>query len=115
MSDKVVIVTGSRKWRGTSLYDKLEELDPDVIVHGGARGADTMAHEWAEDHGRVAVVYFPDYDEYGRKAPLHRNRAMIHAYPDATVVACPLPGGTGTQYTMRYANDRNMSVVVVEP
>ena len=47
---KVVIVTGSREWTNMGLiFSVLSEEAPDLVVHGGARGADRIAHMWAVD------------------------------------------------------------------
>ena len=110
-----VIVTGSRNWSNTLALDRvLRELHPEVIIHGGALGADSQAHRYARAKGIIAIVHFPDYDKHGRRAPLERNIAMLEAYPGAVVVACPLPEGTGTQHTMREAKKRGMTIHEVE-
>ena len=110
----VVIVTGSRKWKNKRmLHTQLTNLNPDVVVHGGAIGADSFVSEWCRSRGRVEIIMYPDYDAYKKRAPLVRNIRMLETWPEATVVACPLPGGSGTQHTMREARKRDMEVCVV--
>ena len=114
---RVVIVTGSRSWTSMALIRKLkaalDELNPDVVVHGGALGADSVAHAWCRTNGKKAFVYFPDYAAHPRGAPLRRNIAMLEDFPEATVLACPLPGSRGTYHTMKQASARSMEVEMV--
>ena len=49
------------------------------IVSGGARGVDTLAREYAAARGIPLVEFLPQYERYGRAAPLKRN-AEIAAY-----------------------------------
>lgn len=112
-----VIVTGSRKWTSMGhirrLKAVLDELCPDIIVHGGALGADSIAHAWCKNNGKKSFVYFPNYDKHGKGAPLKRNILMLEEHEEATVVACPLPDSRGTYHTMGLAQDRDMVVRVV--
>ena len=124
MSDdqKVVIVTGSRSWswreHKCALNGELDRLNPDVVVCGGAIGADFIALKWCETNGKICRLYYPDYTSaHGtvakKRAPLVRNIAMLDDHLGATVVACPLEGGTGTLHTMRHARSRLMEVIVL--
>jgi hypothetical protein len=48
----VVLVTGSRDWTDKNLiFSQLDELKPQLLVHGDANGADSIAAEWAQAHG----------------------------------------------------------------
>jgi hypothetical protein len=67
------------------------------LVHGAARGADSLADEW----GRARLPYghvFPEPAKWGRLeragAGHVRNAAMLHMYVPKVVVA--FPGGSGT-------------------
>ena len=53
--------------------------DCDEIISGGARGVDTCAAEFARDHGLKLTEFLPEYDKYGRAAPIVRNRAIAQA------------------------------------
>lgn len=48
-----------------------------VIVSGGARGADSLAEEYAQSHGFQSVVIKADWDRYGKSAGFRRNRQMF--------------------------------------
>lgn len=108
----IVIVTGSRKWTDRrAVFDALDELAPETVVHGGALGADTMAHQWAKKRGKEARVYFPDWDGHGKGAALHRNQDMLVRYPGARLLAFPVPDSRGTLHTMREAEKMGMTVI----
>jgi hypothetical protein len=87
-----IIVCGSRDWDDYGLFcSALEqcvaEVQALVIVHGAARGADTMADRWVSDRAsmnyRVSVERHPaDWDRHGKGAGPIRNRAMAKAGAD---------------------------------
>mgnify|MGYP001577032477 CR=1 FL=1 len=113
---KVVLVTGSRDWRDSALIARvLEMLAPDLLVEGGARGADRIASVWAQGKGVKTVRVVAHWDEYGKKAGAIRNSAMLDLYPKADVVAFPLPSSIGTYDCIRKAVKRGHKVMVVKP
>ena len=71
-----VAVVGSRNLR----VDDLGKYLPDgvtEIVSGGARGVDTSAREYALAHDIKLTEFLPEYDKYGRSAPLPRLITVI--------------------------------------
>lgn len=47
------------------------------IVSGGAKGIDTLAKKYSEQHGIKLTEFLPDYKRFGRCAPLKRNLQII--------------------------------------
>ena len=47
------------------------------IVSGGAVGVDTCAAEYARGHGIKLVEFLPQYEIYGRGAPIKRNKEIV--------------------------------------
>ena len=94
-------IIGSRHCPPIDIAAHLKYI-PDTIVSGGAMGADTYAKEFAQKHNLKLVEYLPEYDKYGRQAPLVRNRLIVDncdcliAFWDGT--------SRGTKYTLDYAN-----------
>lgn len=78
-----VAVIGSR---GLAVRDLERYLPKDTteIVSGGARGVDTSAREYALAHGLKLTEFLPEYDKYGRSAPLKRNIQIIE-YADLVI------------------------------
>ena len=79
-----VAVIGSRTLTIENLGDYLPQSTTE-IVSGGARGIDTSARNYAKARGIKLTEFLPDYERYGRLAPLKRNIAIIE-YTD-TVLA----------------------------
>ena len=69
-------IIGSRQCPQIDIASHLKYI-PDTIVSGGARGADTYARLFAHQHNLKLVEYLPEYDKYGRQAPLIRNRLIV--------------------------------------
>lgn len=54
------------------------------FVSGGAKGTDTHAVRLAEELGIPIKVFLPEYDKYGKNAPLIRNTQIVD-YADQVV------------------------------
>jgi hypothetical protein len=86
----------------------------DTVIHGGAKGADWMAHLWANSPmgARKEVVFPADWDVHGRAAGPIRNRQMIEEGRPDLVIA--FPGGRGTADMVRQAKAAGIPVVKAE-
>ena len=49
----------------------------DVIVSGGAKGADSLARHYAVVNDIELVEFIPDWKKYGRGAGMKRNKDII--------------------------------------
>lgn len=75
-----IAVIGSRNLKVKNLGQYLPQ-DVTEIVSGGAKGIDTCAREYAQNNNIKLTEFRPDYDKYGRSAPLARN-VLIVDYAD---------------------------------
>ena len=77
-----IVVAGSRSLTNHQLvYEVLNQVvqKSDVILQGGARGADALAKAWARTH-HIACQEFPArWEAFGRFAGPRRNREMALA------------------------------------
>lgn len=81
----------------------------DVLIHGGAPGADTMAHEWAVSRAVARMVFPADWKAHGRAAGPIRNQQMIdEGMPDLVVA---FPGGRGTRDMARRAKKAGIQLI----
>lgn len=71
-----VAVVGSRSITAYPLKEVLP-AETTEIISGGARGVDTLAREYAQQHGIPLTEIRPDYARYGKGAPLRRNLEII--------------------------------------
>lgn len=79
-----------------------------VVIHGGARGADRMAGEWAKSRGIPYEEYRANWEEHGNSAGPIRNQKMLDESKPELVIA--FPGGTGTAHMVRIAQQANVPV-----
>ncbi len=80
-------IIGSRTITAADLPHDLSYYIPEgvtEIVSGGAKGIDTAAAEYAEQHGLKLTVFLPQYERYGRAAPLKRNEEIAE-YADGAI------------------------------
>ena len=71
-----VAVIGSRNLAVKNLEKYLPEGTTE-IVSGGARGIDSCAKNYDNTNGIPLKEFLPNYDEFGRSAPLLRNLEII--------------------------------------
>lgn len=91
-----VIVTGGRDHLNRQLlYKVLDTLKPNVVIQGGASGADFSAKCWATHHCVHEETYEADWNTHGKAAGPIRNKLMCEENRDAVVVA--FKGGRGTE------------------
>ncbi len=81
------------------------------IVSGGAVGVDSCASEYAKENGIKLTVFLPEYERYGRAAPIVRNKEIVN-YADK-VIAFWDGRSKGTQSAIRYAEKMGKSCEVV--
>lgn len=83
-----------------------------LLIHGGARGADFMAGEFAKWAGIPVRVYSADWDKHGRAAGPIRNQQMLDDGKPDLVVA--FEGGRGTADMVRRAKASGVHVIEAE-
>ena len=49
----------------------------DEIVSGGASGIDTCAARFAKEKGLKLTIFLPQYEKFGRAAPIVRNKEIV--------------------------------------
>ena len=47
------------------------------IISGGAKGADTLASQYATEHQLEMVIFKPDWKQFGKRAGFIRNTTII--------------------------------------
>lgn len=107
-----IIVCGGRAYRDKAFLDQflsefLIAVDFDVLIEGGALGADRLAREWAVSRG-VHVATVNALWSRGKGAGPSRNRAMLALRPDYVIA---FPGGRGTQNMMAQAERAGVRVI----
>ena len=78
-----IAVVGSRNITVSDIGDHIAGCDE--IVSGGAVGVDSCAAEHAKTKGLKLTVFLPQYERYGRAAPIVRNKEIVD-YADKILV-----------------------------
>ncbi len=78
-----VAIIGSRGINQVDLKRYLPESVSE-IVSGGAKGVDTIAKKYAIENNIKLVEFLPQYERFGRVAPLKRNLCIIE-YSDIVI------------------------------
>ena len=107
-----VAVIGSRSLRVDDLGKYLPEGVTE-IVSGGAKGVDTSARKYALANGIKLTEFLPEYDKYGRGAPLRRNITIIE---HADLVLAFWDGRShGTKFVIDRCRERGVPVKIYTP
>lgn len=103
-------IIGSRSAAGVDIAAHLP-FTPDMIVSGGARGADTLAREYARANNIPVLEFLPKYEAYGRRAPILRNIQIV----DNCDFLLAFWNGTsrGTKFTVDYAIRKGVPYKIV--
>ena len=107
-----VAIVGSR---GLSVPDLERYLPEDTteIISGGAIGVDTSARNYALSHNIKLTEFLPDYDQFGRSAPLKRNITIIE---NADLVLAFWDGSShGTKFVIDNCKKMGVRVRVFVP
>lgn len=86
-------------------------IDCTEIISGGALGIDTAAEHYADLNRISKHIIRPQYDKYGDKAPLVRNKIIVDIADE--VLAIWDGASRGTKYTIDYAKKCKKPVVVI--
>lgn len=107
-----VIVTGSRDWVDHwTIYNALKVLPNNtIIVHGAARGADTIANQIAENLLLLREPHPANWERYGKAAGHIRNLKML-SLGAQLVLAFPLPHSKGTYDMIQIAQNSGIKVI----
>lgn len=109
-----VLVCGSRHFKDRELlFSTLDGIQGITeIIHGAARGADTLAGEFATIRGISCHSEPALWNTYGRSAGPIRNREMLKRGPDL-VVGFLFPNSRGTKDMLGAAEAAGVETLVV--
>jgi hypothetical protein len=116
-----VLICGGRDYTNVKRFwyeiDKISQnLDfdnnqPITIIHGAAKGADSLANDYAEECGWDVEVYPADWGKYGNSAGPIRNQQMLDSKPDLVIA---FPGRSGTAHMVSIAKKAKIKVIEVK-
>lgn len=117
---KTLLVTGDRNWtdratikRGLLLHAARGTSGQTAVIHGGARGADTIAGQIAKEAGWEVIEVKAEWGRYGRGAGPIRNHKMLNMHPDIVLAFHDdLEKSKGTKHCVEEAIQRGFVVVL---
>ena len=104
-----IAIVGSR----SITADIPEECIPEGVTEifsGAAKGIDTSARRYAHEHHIFLTDIIPEYDLYGRRAPLLRNDLIISMAD--TVIIFWDGKSKGTSYTVKKCKETNKPYIL---
>ena len=119
MSYKAFLVTGGRDFADYNLVRKtldevLKKYGVDLLVQGGATGADALSKKYRRLHALRPLAMTevkPNWKVHGKAAGPIRNRFMLENWKPLIVVA--FPGGRGTADCVRQARELGFPILEV--
>jgi hypothetical protein len=103
---RVLVCGGRSYWQQQPVFTVLDELQPTLIITGGAPGADHSAITWAAQRSVPWCIYPANWRKHGDAAGPLRNQQMLdEAKPDLVLA---FPGGRGTADMLRRARSADI-------
>ena len=104
-----IAIIGSRNLKVTDFEKYLPE-NTSEIVSGGAKGIDSCAKKYALNNNIKITEFLPEYNKYGRIAPLKRNDLIIDY---SNMVIAFWDGKTkGTKYVINNCKLKNKPIKI---
>ena len=108
-----VAVVGSRTFSDFALLkshlDRLDDVE--MIVSGGAKGADSLAELWARQNSIPTQIFRADWRKHGKSAGIIRNREIV---ANADLIVAFWDGESkGTEYTVEFGRKKGVEVQIV--
>lgn len=116
-----ILICGSRDWRDphpiylaiAGCKQLVPEDDKLVVVHGAARGADSLAGAMAEYLGVEVVPVPADWKTYGKSAGPIRNQKMLDEHDISVTYAFRIEGkSNGTDDMISRSQDAGIPTYV---
>lgn len=122
---QVLVITGAQDWEDAetikyALYPFRGRHT--LVLHGGTKGADTIAARVARELGCTIIEKIPDRVKYGREAGTKRNQEMLllaqgYAYSKIPTVILAfhtsVETSQGTKAFLKQAKSYRLPVMVV--
>lgn len=113
-----ILITGSRDWTDEATikaalmpYATYDSRYATELIHGGAKGADTIAGQLAQFWGWKETRMPANWERYGKMAGLIRNTEMLDLQPDVCI-AFHKNNSRGTQDMIKKCKRAGLKTIV---
>lgn len=84
-----------------------------IIIHGGAKGFDSICEKYAQKREIKTEIYLPEYDKYPPKiAPILRNQTIVDN--SDYFIAIQQDNSKGTQDAINKAIKRGLPIKIIK-
>lgn len=113
-----IAIVGSRSFFDYELlkstinnYKKAHGVDYELVVSGGAGGADILGEQYAKEYNIPTQIFYPDWYKFGKRAGFLRNNDIIK---NSDIVFAFWNGiSKGTKSSIDLAKKYNIEVIVI--
>ena len=106
-------IIGSRSFFDYTMLEKILNKEKiDILVSGGAIGADSLGEQYAENNNIPTLIFKPDWKRFGRAAGFIRNKDIIDN--SDKVIAFWDGKSKGTLNSINLAKKQNKKVIIYE-
>lgn len=113
-----ILVSGDRNWKRMDIIEReLKKFPSDtVVIHGAARGVDTIAAFVADRLGMKVIPFDAEWHIYGRGAGPVRNQKMLNEGKPDMVLAFHenIKESLGTKDMIERAKKARIKVILIE-
>lgn len=109
------LIAGSRGFNNYNLLlQVLNQYEkPDIIIEGGARGADLLGKRFAEENNIECREYKADWNTYGKSGGYRRNSEMVNQLNEFDIAFIFWDGKSkGTKHTIDLCNKKNIQTII---
>lgn len=105
-----ILIAGSRNIEEFDLSPYIPK-ETTLIISGGAKGIDAIAEKYADEHKISKLILLPQYNLYGKSAPIKRNETMVNIAD--TVIIVWDGNSRGTKSTLQYSKKKNKNIILI--
>jgi predicted Rossmann fold nucleotide-binding protein DprA/Smf involved in DNA uptake len=109
----ITIIAGSRTIQDYAEVEraiKHSKFNISEVISGGARGVDKLGETYAYEHKIPLTIYRANWDKYGKRAGIFRNRVMA-THADALIAVWD-GQSNGTKHMIEVAKEYGLHVFI---
>lgn len=113
-----LLVCGDRNWTNRQLMYEVLNRNKDqieILIQGGARGADAIAEQWARLHSIPCLTFPANWKKHGNAAGPIRNTQMLKEGKPTDVLAFhdDIDNSKGTKNMVEQARKAGVRVTII--
>lgn len=112
-------IVGSRDFKDEEIFNELVESlleetgKPELIISGGATGADTFAEKYAKKNDIPTKIFLPDWHTFGKSAGPMRNKEIVNL-ANFMIAFRTTPDSIGTNNSIGLAIKKKIPIRIID-